>query len=55
MPRNDLDSSPIPAMEIAQELGNERLGNMVVIGAFVEKTKVVSLDALIAALPKNFR
>jgi 2-oxoglutarate ferredoxin oxidoreductase subunit gamma len=27
---------------------------MVVIGAFVEKTKVVSLDTLIAALPKIF-
>jgi len=53
VPRNDLNIVTIPAVEIAQNLGNERLGNMVVIGAFVEKTKVVSLDALIAALSKS--
>ncbi len=52
--RNDLDLLPIPANEIAQEMKNDRLANMVVIGAFVEKTKVVSLDTLIAALPKIF-
>jgi 2-oxoglutarate ferredoxin oxidoreductase subunit gamma len=39
---------------MAQELGNDSLGNMVIIGAFVEKTQVVSLDTLIAALPKIF-
>ena len=54
VPRNDLDILTIPAIEIAQNLGNDRLGNMVVIGAFVEKTKVVSLDALIAALSVSF-
>lgn len=54
VPRNDLDLLPIPANEIAQEMKNDRLANMVVIGAFVEKTKVVSLDTLIAALPKIF-
>jgi len=52
--RNDLDILAVPAVEIAQSLGNERLGNMVVIGAFVEKTKVVSLDSLIGALSKTF-
>jgi len=54
VPRNDLDLLPIPANEIASELKNDRLANMVVIGAFVEKTKVVSLDTLTAALPKIF-
>jgi len=54
VPRNDLDLLPIPANEIAQELKNDRLANMVVIGAFVEKTRVVSLDTMIAALPKIF-
>lgn len=52
--RKDLDTLPVPAMEIAQSLGNERLGNMVVIGAFVEKIRVVELDALISALPTVF-
>ncbi len=54
VPRNDIDLLPIPANEMAQEMKNDRLANMVVIGAFVEKTKVVSLDTLIAALPKIF-
>jgi len=54
VPRNDLDILAVPSMEISQSLGNDRLGNMVIIGAFVEKTKVVSLDALIGALSKTF-
>ncbi|MCJ7494020.1 MAG: 2-oxoacid:acceptor oxidoreductase family protein [Deltaproteobacteria bacterium] len=54
VPRNDLDLLAVPAMEIAQNLGNDRLANMVIIGAFVEKTKVVSIDSLIAALPEIF-
>lgn len=52
--RNDLDILAVPAMEIAQKLGNDKLGNMVIIGAFAEKIKVVSLDALIAALSETF-
>ena len=52
--RTDLDILGVPAMEIAQSLGNVRRGNMVVIGAFVEKTKVVSLDTLIGALSRAF-
>ena len=54
VPRKDLDILSVPAHEIARELGNERLSNMVIMGAFVERTRVVSLDSLIAALPKIF-
>jgi 2-oxoglutarate ferredoxin oxidoreductase subunit gamma len=54
IPRNDLDLLPIPANGIAQDLKNDRLANMVAIGAFVEKTRVVSLDTLVAALPRIF-
>jgi 2-oxoglutarate ferredoxin oxidoreductase subunit gamma len=54
VPRNDLDILAVPAMEIAQNLGNDRLGNMVMLGAFVEKTKIVSLDTIIAILPEIF-
>jgi 2-oxoglutarate ferredoxin oxidoreductase subunit gamma len=54
VPRNDLDILPVPAMKIAQDLGNDRLANMVVIGAFVEKTRAVTLDSLVAALPNIF-
>jgi len=49
--RNDLDLLPVPANDLAQELKNDRLANMVMIGAFVEKTRVVNLDTLISTLP----
>lgn len=52
IPRKDLEILPVPAMKISQDLGNDRLANMVVIGAFVEKTRAVSIDSLIAALPQ---
>lgn len=54
VPRNDVDLLPIPSNELAKELKNERMANMIVIGAFVERTRIVSLDSLIAALPKIF-
>jgi len=54
VPRNDLDILAVPTIEIAQSVGNDRLANMVVIGAFVEKTQVVSLEGLITALPAIF-
>ena len=50
--RGDLEILPVPATEIAQTLGNDRLTNMIMIGAFVAKTRVVILDGLIAALPE---
>ena len=52
--RNDLDILAVPTAEIAQSIGNERLANMVVIGAFVAKTRVVSLESLISALSRTF-
>ncbi|MBI4495706.1 MAG: 2-oxoacid:acceptor oxidoreductase family protein [Deltaproteobacteria bacterium] len=48
--RPDLEVLPLPAAEIARSLGNDRLSNMVVIGAFAERTGVVSLEMLISAL-----
>lgn len=52
--RPDLEIMAVPALEMAQELGQERLANMILIGAFVEKTKVVSMENLISALPLIF-
>jgi 2-oxoglutarate ferredoxin oxidoreductase subunit gamma len=36
----------VPASDIATELGNIRMANMVLLGAFVEQTGIVSLDAV---------
>ncbi len=44
--RNDVELIPIPVNEMALELGNVRLANMIMIGAFVEKTKIVNQEIL---------
>ena len=54
VPRRDLEVLAVPSLELAKSLGNDRLANMVVIGAFVAKTRVVSLDSLISALEQSF-
>lgn len=52
--RSDLEILPIPALEIAQNLGSDRLANLILLGSFVEKTKVVNMDTVISALPFIF-
>ena len=52
--RNDLEVLPVPANDLAMELKNDRLANMIMIGAFVEKTRVVNLDTMISILPRVF-
>lgn len=48
--REDVEVIKIPAQTEAQEIGNRRIANMVLLGAFVEKTKIVEMDVLIEAL-----
>ena len=50
--RKDLDLVPIPVNEIAIENGNPKLANMVALGAFVEKTKLVRWTTLFDSLEK---
>ena len=50
--RQDLDILPIPINEIAIENGNPKLANMVALGAFIEKTKVVQMTSLFESLGK---
>lgn len=40
--RSDITIYEVPANEIANELGNPRIANMVMLGAFVRKTNIVS-------------
>ena len=40
----------VPCNEIADELGNTRMANMVAIGAFVQASGIIPLDALIGSL-----
>lgn len=52
--REDVNAYYIPANEIANELGNNKVANMVMLGAYLELTKVVSVDTVIEALKKVF-
>jgi 2-oxoglutarate ferredoxin oxidoreductase subunit gamma len=42
----DMRIIPVAASDIATELGNIRMANMVLLGAFVERTGIVTLDAV---------
>jgi 2-oxoglutarate ferredoxin oxidoreductase subunit gamma len=50
--RKDIRVIAVPANEVAQELGNVRVANMVTLGAFVEATGAVADDSIAAALKK---
>ncbi len=54
---SDADSSnivKIPATEIATEIGNPKVANLIMVGAVVQKTKVVKKESIISALNKVF-
>lgn len=52
--RDDLKAYYIPANDIAVELGNPKVANMIMLGAYLELTKVVSVDSVMTALKKIF-
>ncbi len=53
--RDDITAVKIPASDIAKKLKNERISNMIMLGAFVEKTKITSLDSIMNALAENMK
>jgi len=48
--RTDIRAIHIPASDIATELGNVRMANVICLGALVQATGVVSLEAIAQAL-----
>ncbi|MDW7674800.1 MAG: 2-oxoacid:acceptor oxidoreductase family protein [Bacillota bacterium] len=52
--RDDIHVYEIPANNIANKLGNLKMANMVMLGAYLGLTGVVSFDAIIASLRKAF-
>jgi 2-oxoglutarate ferredoxin oxidoreductase subunit gamma len=50
--RSDIELLPVPANEIAIKNGNPKLANMVVLGAFIEKTKLVRMISLFESFEK---
>lgn len=52
--RDDIRSIRIPATDMARDdMGNERMANMILLGALVRATGVVGLDSVMKALEKN--
>ena len=50
--RDDVEEIRIPANDIAEELGNARAANMVILGSILKKTGAVRVDAVIGCLEK---
>jgi len=51
--REDLDVVLLPATEIADELGNRRMANLVMLGGLLGKLEVLPLDGLAQALEEH--
>ena len=52
--RTDIKVCKIPANDIANELGNTKVTNMVVLGAIVAATSAVEIDSVLKAFAKMF-
>lgn len=52
--RKDVTVYRIPCGEIAEELGNSKVGNMVMLGAYVEATGFLSLNTVDSILQEMF-
>lgn len=52
--RTDIDVYYISANELAMELGNAKVANMVMLGAYIELAKEVEVDSVLHAFVKVF-
>jgi 2-oxoglutarate ferredoxin oxidoreductase subunit gamma len=48
--RQDIEVIAIPAQTLAEEIGDRRIANMILLGALVKKTGIVSNEILLEAL-----
>jgi 2-oxoglutarate ferredoxin oxidoreductase subunit gamma len=49
--RDDIRLVEIPASEIAEEIGNPRVANLVMAGAYAKFSKLFTYEDLVAAMP----
>ena len=52
--RTDIETYYVPVNAIADEIGNGRVANMVMLGAVLEKTHIVSPDTALSCLRASF-
>ena len=48
--RDDVEAVKVPANDIAKKLGSDRIINMIMLGAFVTKTGLTTLDSIMNGL-----
>ncbi|AKA68467.1 2-oxoacid:acceptor oxidoreductase family protein [Clostridium scatologenes] len=48
--RKDIKVISIPAQTIAEEIGSKKIANMILLGALVKETGIVSIEALLESL-----
>ncbi len=48
---NNIKTLAVPADRLAVELGNQKAANMVALGAYLQKRRILSPDAAVKALP----
>lgn len=53
--RTDIKIVAIPCNELADKMGNSKMLNMIVLGAYAKATGAITLDAVIKALPKVYK
>ena len=53
--RRDVDELKVPAVEIAKRIGNTRAANIVALGAFVARSKIVGLATLRRCVEAEFQ
>ena len=53
--RTDIKVLYVPCNKIADDLGNAKIMNMVALGAFAANTGAISVDSIIATLPKVYK
>jgi 2-oxoglutarate ferredoxin oxidoreductase subunit gamma len=52
--RRDIDVIPVPANETAVEAGEKRAANMVIFGAYVAKTRIITREDVVAGFKELF-
>jgi len=53
--RGDIELIEVPASEMAEKMGNPKGVNTVMLGAFIKKSNLVSLDSLLKGLEDSFK
>lgn len=53
--RGDVEVVKVPANKIAEELGSARSANMVMLGAFIKRTNLVSIDTMTSVVKTAMR